>query len=129
MVSGRSRDEAGLSRGFVYDTLSGTFQDFLPSSQTFAVGINDGMPEHTFQLLKSCVGDLRGKRVAVLGLSYRTGVSDTRSTPTALLTDLIEAEKGEALICDPLAGTRAPPLASCTGYSGPYPASVMHRRF
>ena len=96
MVSGRSRDEAGLSRGFVYDTLSGTFQDFLPSSQTFAVGINDdghivgsvfleadvvapGAPAGRYAYLRRADGSIKYFAIdqAVPGTTRARGISDS----------------------------------------------------
>lgn len=67
-----------------------------------AVRINDVMPAHTFQHVKALLGNLHGKRIVVLGVSYLAGVADTRATPTGLLVDLIQAEGGMAVLCDPL---------------------------
>lgn len=67
-----------------------------------AVRINDAMPAHSFAHLEALLGGVRGRRVAVLGVSYLAGVSDTRASPSALFADLVEAAGGTVLACDPL---------------------------
>jgi len=86
-----------------------------------AVRINDAMPAHTFAHLKSLLGSLRGRRVALLGVSYLAGVADTRATPSALLTELVEEEGGAVLACDPLV-TRWDERPDIPVYRSPYDA-------
>jgi len=54
----------------------------LPLSK-MALQINDRMPLHTLSLIKNEI-DLYAKRVAVLGISYREDVGDTRFSPAEL---------------------------------------------
>jgi nucleotide sugar dehydrogenase len=69
---------------------------------TEALRINEGMPRHVFRHLEALAGDLRGKRVALLGVSYLPGVADTRFTPAQPFCDLVEAAGGEVIACDPM---------------------------
>ena len=57
-----------------------------------AVQINDQMPLHAFQLIRSNLGDLNNKRALMLGVSYLNDVGDTRYTPSELLYDKLIAE-------------------------------------
>lgn len=67
-----------------------------------AVRINDAMPAHSFAHLEALLGGVRGRRVALLGVSYLPGVADTRASPAALFADLVEAAGGTLLACDPI---------------------------
>jgi len=52
-----------------------------------AVRVNDRMPLHTFSVLKEAVSSVEGLNVALLGVSYRAGVADTRSSPSGSFYD------------------------------------------
>lgn len=43
--------------------------------------VNDRMPEHVVRMLADAVDSLHGKTVAVLGITYKGNVSDTRNSP------------------------------------------------
>ncbi|EMA08837.1 hypothetical protein/UDP-N-acetyl-D-mannosaminuronic acid dehydrogenase [Haloarcula vallismortis] len=43
--------------------------------------VNDRMPEHVVRMVEDAVGSLHGKTVAVLGITYKGNVSDTRNSP------------------------------------------------
>lgn len=45
------------------------------------VQINDKMPLYAYQFLKKEINDLNGKKILLLGVSYRSDVGDTRYTP------------------------------------------------
>lgn len=50
-----------------------------------AVRINDHMPNHSFNnIIKTC-GDLKGKKILILGVSYLGNVGDTRYSPVEIL--------------------------------------------
>jgi UDP-N-acetyl-D-glucosamine dehydrogenase len=66
-----------------------------------AVRINDQMPVYAYQLLFQHVGDLRGLRVLLLGVSYRGEVGDTRSSPVSLFYDCLISAGAEVSLHDP----------------------------
>ena len=69
-----------------------------------AINVNDLMPLHTFDLLlKGMKNTLSGKKIAILGASYRNDVDDTRSSPTIALYDYIQEAGGTSEIHDPYA--------------------------
>lgn len=55
-----------------------------------SVSLNDQMPNFAFDRLLQVFGDLDGKRVAFLGVSYRGDVGDTRFTPVEPLVNLVK---------------------------------------
>jgi nucleotide sugar dehydrogenase len=62
------------------------------------VATNDRMPLYAFERLARVCGDLNGKHVAVLGVSYRGDVGDTRFTPVNLFVTCLE-EAGASVVC------------------------------
>jgi UDP-N-acetyl-D-glucosamine dehydrogenase len=68
----------------------------------FGVQINDKMPLFSFNFLKKhFCENLLGKRVLLLGVSYRGNVGDTRNTPVEPLYDYLEKEGCIIQIHDP----------------------------
>lgn len=67
-----------------------------------AIAVNDFMPRHTFNLLKSRLSNLAGLNVTILGVSYLPDVSDTRASPTSLLYDLLKQEGSNVVLHDPI---------------------------
>ena len=66
------------------------------------VMINDKMPLYAFNFLKrQYPGDLKGKRVLLLGVSYLNDVGDTRYTPVEPLYDYLKMEGCDILTHDP----------------------------
>jgi len=49
--------------------------------------VNDGMPLHVVDLVESMLGGLAGRRVVILGLTYKAGVDDTRESPSAVVIE------------------------------------------
>jgi nucleotide sugar dehydrogenase len=69
-----------------------------------AVNINDLMPDHTFDLLmKALKNKIKGKKIAILGASYRKDIDDTRNSPTIRLYDRIKESGGRPFVHDPYA--------------------------
>ena len=65
------------------------------------VSVNDQMPIFAFNRLVQIFGDLRGKKVAFLGVSYRGDVGDTRFTPVGPLVEMVREAGAEILLHDP----------------------------
>lgn len=51
-----------------------------------ARGVNDGMAEFVVELLRSELGVIAGKKIAVLGVAYKGNVSDPRMSPALSLS-------------------------------------------
>lgn len=67
-----------------------------------AVAVNDLMPQHTFRRLKEHIPDLKGAKIAIMGVSYLNDVADTRHSPSEFFHDLCTAEGAEVSVHDPI---------------------------
>ncbi len=65
--------------------------------------INEEQPLEGLRLLERELGDLRGKRIAVLGLSFKGGVDDTRETRAVPLITGLLAKGARVVAYDPMA--------------------------
>ena len=73
----------------------------LKQSET-SVQINDQMPLFAFNYLKETFkGSLRAKNVLLLGVSYRSDISDTRYTPVEPFYDYLASEGAKIYLHDP----------------------------
>jgi UDP-N-acetyl-D-glucosamine dehydrogenase len=66
-----------------------------------AVDVNNVMPLVTLDKLEELLGDLGGKRILLLGVSYRQDVADTRSSPSTLFVTNARARGAEVVAHDP----------------------------
>jgi nucleotide sugar dehydrogenase len=57
-----------------------------------AIRVNDTMPEFTYEIIRKAVGDVRGRHITILGVSYLNDVADTRYSPSETLYDLCERD-------------------------------------
>lgn len=69
-----------------------------------AVANNDRMPFYAFERLQAIAGDLKGLPVAVLGVSYRGDVGDTRFSPVDLFVECLEGAGAKVRVHDPYVG-------------------------
>lgn len=67
------------------------------------MAVNEAQPAEGVRILESAVGDLRGRRVAVLGLSFKGGVDDTRDTRAVPLITQLLAKGASVVAFDPMA--------------------------
>ncbi len=65
--------------------------------------INASMPRYTVERLKRARGsaDLRGVRVAILGLAYKRDIADLRESPALEIEKILRAEGAEVVSFDP----------------------------
>jgi nucleotide sugar dehydrogenase len=68
-----------------------------------AVRVNRAMPLVTVEKLRELLDGLEGRRVLLLGVSYREGVGDTRFSPSSTLLDAVAEQGGEVVPYDPIA--------------------------
>ncbi|MEU9477729.1 UDP-glucose/GDP-mannose dehydrogenase family protein [Streptomyces sp. NPDC048191] len=67
------------------------------------IEVNDLQPRRAVQRLKTELGTLRDKRVALLGMTFKPGTDDMREAPSTVLASRLLAE-GATLTCwDPMA--------------------------
>jgi UDP-N-acetyl-D-glucosamine dehydrogenase len=67
--------------------------------------VNLGMPAYVVSRVAKDVGTLKGKKVVVVGISYKANVSDTREAPAALVIDELKKLGAEVAWHDSVVGT------------------------
>jgi nucleotide sugar dehydrogenase len=67
-----------------------------------AVELNDAMPLVTLAAVERLLDGLEGRRLLLLGASYRDGVDDTRSSPSAAFAGAAVTRGAEVVCHDPL---------------------------
>jgi UDP-N-acetyl-D-mannosaminuronic acid dehydrogenase len=63
--------------------------------------INDESPSLTFKQAVNSFGDLKGKKIALLGVAYRFNSEDTRNSPTLALANYLRENKISYIMQDP----------------------------
>lgn len=90
-----------LMPGLAAGALFGLKQEFPVAA--LAVNVNRAAPKRTLERLRRLLnGSLRGRRVLLLGLSYREDVGDTRYSPSQIFWESATAEGAEVIVHDPL---------------------------
>ncbi len=69
-----------------------------------AIAVNQGLPAYLVSRIELAY-DLPAMTVGVLGMAFKGGSDDTRSSLAYLLADLLAAKAGEVLCTDPLVTT------------------------
>jgi len=67
--------------------------------------VNLGMPAYVVSRVAQDVGSLKGKKVLVVGVSYKANVSDTREAPALLVIKELQKLGAEVSWHDPVVGT------------------------
>ena len=67
--------------------------------------VNLGMPAYVVSRVAKDAGSLKGKKVVVIGVSYKANVSDTREAPAALVIEELKRRGAEVSWHDPVVGT------------------------
>ena len=65
------------------------------------VQINDKMPLYAYQFLKKEINNLNGKKILLLGVSYRSDVGDTRYTPVEPFYNYLIKDGAKIQLHDP----------------------------
>ena len=77
-------------------------QGYEPALIDAAATVNDGQPERLLSLMDSHV-DVTGKRVAVLGLSFKPGTDDIRNSRAIPVIEGLKARGADIVAYDPVA--------------------------
>ena len=63
--------------------------------------VNDAQPENVIALIEETLGDLKGKRITALGLSYKPDVDDLRESPAIEIVRALVRKGAEVLFYEP----------------------------
>lgn len=80
---------------------------FLDNNTTFssivstAWKLNESIPQHVVNSIKRISGNLFGKKIAVLGLSYKADSDDLRDSPSVKLVKILESVGAQVMVHDP----------------------------
>ncbi|MFO7837725.1 MAG: UDP-glucose/GDP-mannose dehydrogenase family protein [Candidatus Thorarchaeota archaeon] len=64
--------------------------------------VNASRPKRLLSILRNEVPDLKNKKIAVLGLAFKPGTDDTRTSPTLRVLELLRQTNARICIHDPL---------------------------
>ena len=65
--------------------------------------MNDAQPENVIALVEGALGDLKGRRITALGLSYKPDVDDLRESPAIEIVQALVGKGAEVLFHEPFA--------------------------
>ncbi len=65
--------------------------------------VNDAQPENVVALVEETLGDLKGRRITTLGLSYKPDVDDLRESPAVEIVLSLVGKGAEVLFYEPFA--------------------------
>jgi UDP-N-acetyl-D-mannosaminuronic acid dehydrogenase len=63
--------------------------------------VNDAQPQFVFNLFERIAGELPGKRIALLGLSYKADVDDLRESPAVEIAHLLQEAGAQVTAYEP----------------------------
>lgn len=63
--------------------------------------INDAQPHYVVNTMENKIGQLQGKKIAVLGLSYKPNIDDLRESPAIEIVHLLEQKKAQVTVFEP----------------------------
>lgn len=69
--------------------------------------VNDDQPARLVGILERELGELRGRRIAVLGLAFKPDTDDVRCSPAFLVIKLLLAAGADVIVHDPVVGAEA----------------------
>ncbi|MBM7783479.1 UDPglucose 6-dehydrogenase [Tenggerimyces flavus] len=67
------------------------------------IEVNELQPRRAIQRLKNELGTLKGRRIALLGMTFKAGTDDMREAPSTIVASRLLAEGAEIRCWDPLA--------------------------
>ncbi len=94
------KDVSGLISSSIEN---GVDMDVMQAAQS----INASMPGYIVEKIRDSIGSLAGKKVAVLGLAFKAGTSDTRKSPGIKIANILDEFGAEVSAYDPQANKEA----------------------
>jgi nucleotide sugar dehydrogenase len=89
-----------------YLIVEGNDVGYVPYLVRMAREINDRMPlevvRHTMDALNKAKKSVKTARIAILGITYKPGVKDTRNSPARIIVRALRERGARLAICDPL---------------------------
>ncbi len=70
-----------------------------------ARAVNDGQPHFVVEKAKQAFGDLKGKKIAALGLAYKPDVDDLRESPATEVVHLLQKQGAQVKAWEPFKPT------------------------
>ncbi|WP_432072664.1 UDP-glucose dehydrogenase family protein [Streptomyces wuyuanensis] len=86
------------------------------------IEVNELQPRRAIQRLKTELGGLKGRRIALLGMTFKPGTDDMREAPSTIIASRLLAEGATVTCWDPMAphtDGRQEPWASATRQPDP----------
>ncbi len=83
-----------------------------------AVDVNSRQRDTAFQKIRQLTGDLKGKTVGILGLSFKPNTDDMRDAPSVPIIERLQKEGAEVRAFDPVAMTEAKKVLSRVTFCG-----------
>lgn len=74
--------------------------DLTPLIRT-ARQVNDSQPMYVMELIRRTLGDPRGRRIALLGLTYKSDVDDLRESPSITIANLLVQAGADIVAYEP----------------------------
>ena len=91
--------------------------------------VNEGVPLFLVEGIKRRLGSLSGRKVAVLGLTFKRDTDDERDSLSPKLIRLLERELADVAVCDPHAATLTQPLTEAVGDADVVIVATNHSAF
>jgi UDPglucose 6-dehydrogenase len=82
-------------------------QNYLPSIFQAVQKVNDDQAKHAIELVKRELADLSGKKVAILGLSFKPDTDDMREARSVQIINQLLDENANVIAYDPFAVSNA----------------------
>jgi UDP-N-acetyl-D-mannosaminuronic acid dehydrogenase len=91
--------------------------------------VNESVPLFLVEGLKRRLGQLNGRKVAVLGLTFKRDTDDERDSLSPKLIRLLERELADVAVCDPHAATPTQPLSQAVAQADVVVVATNHSEF
>ncbi len=79
------------------------YNDIEPKILQSVLEVNESQPRHVVEMLEEKMGGLKGKRIALLGLSFKAGTDDIRETRALPIARELVKKGAEVVGYDPMA--------------------------